>query len=82
MIKDWNRENLNGKIFHFKNSLRPFIDVSNKITHCDFYFLDLNEKIFYSFDELEDEGLEFYTKDDDPDFKGVDVCGIFAEITE
>ena len=52
MIKDWNRENLNGKVFHFKNSLRPFIDVSNKITHCDLYFLDLNEEIFYSFYEL------------------------------
>lgn len=28
MIRDWNRENLKGQVFHFKASLRPFIEVS------------------------------------------------------
>lgn len=73
MIKDWNRENLTGKVFHFKNSLRPFICVEN--TAGDYYFLDVNESRFYSFKELDYEGLEFYRKEDDDDFMGVMIEG-------
>ena len=74
MIKDWNRENLQGQVFHFQNSLRPFIAVKS----CEWinFFLDLNEGIFYSLYELlEVEGLRFYEKEDDEDFMGVNVVG-------
>lgn len=74
MIKDWNREDLTGQVFHLKNSLRPFTAIKN-CTGEDF-FLDLNEGIFYSFYEvLEGEGLLFYEKEDDDDFFGVEVVG-------
>ena len=75
MIKDWSIENLYGEIFHFKNSLRPFIEIRN--TQWEVYFVDINEQEFYDLDDLPCEGLEFYTKDDDPSFKGVEVCGKF-----
>ena len=72
MIRDWNRENLTGKVFHFQNSLRPFTEVYNT---CDErYFLDLNESKIYSFEELYDE-LSFYDDDEDDDFMGVKVDG-------
>lgn len=74
MIKDWNREDLQGQIFHFKNSLRPFTAVNN--CAWDNLFLDLNEGIVYSFYELlEVEGLRFYEKEDDEDFMGVKIAG-------
>lgn len=73
MIKDWNREDLQGQVFHFKNSLRPFIAIRDCAR--DYFFLDLNEGIFYSFDDLEFEGLCFYEKEDDDDFKGVEIAG-------
>ena len=75
MIKDWNRQSLNGEIFHFKNSLRPFIEIIDD--QCEAYFLDLSQQHFYTLDDLVYEELNFYTKDDDPDFKGVEVCGNF-----
>lgn len=72
MIKDWNRENLTGKVFHFQNSLRPFTEVYNT---CDErYFLDLNESKIYSFEELYNE-LSFYDDDEDDDFMGVKIDG-------
>lgn len=73
MIKNWNKENLTGQVFHFKNSLRPFTEI--KDCAWDNYFLDLREGIFYMLEELENEGLFFYTDDNDEDFKGVDVIG-------
>ena len=74
MIKDWNRENLQGQVFHFKNSLRPFIAIQDGA--WDNYFLDLSEGIFYTLHELlEVEELRFYEKEDDEDFMGVDVVG-------
>lgn len=73
MIKDWNKENLTGQVFHFKNSLRPFTEIRNGSN--DFFFLNLRESIFYTLDELENEGLFFYTDDNDDDFCGVDVVG-------
>jgi len=73
MIKDWNRENLGNYIFHFKNSLRPFIKVRN--TSYDSCFVDINEMKVYTYDELEYEELYFYEKEDDDDFKGVKIAG-------
>lgn len=73
MIKDWNREDLQGQVFHFENSLRPFTAVKN--CAWDNFFLDLNEGTVYSFDELEIEGLHFYEKEDDEDFMGVKIAG-------
>ena len=72
MIRDWNRENLKGQVFHFKASLRPFIEVSMV---NDFGFLDLNDFNIYELDDLKSEGLFFFKKEDDEDFKGVDVVG-------
>lgn len=75
-IKDWNRcELANNEVFHFKNSLRPFIAI--KTYECDSLFIDINEGIGYTIDDLEFEGLEFYrdeTEEDD-DFMGVEVDG-------
>ena len=74
MIVDWNRKAVkSGQVFHFKNSLRPFVEV--KDTSDDFYFLDCNEMKIYTFDELEYEGLDFYTDETDDDFKGVEIDG-------
>lgn len=73
MIRDWNRSQVLGQtVFHFKNSLRPFISV--RVSNKD-VFIDIDAMEGYTIDELEYEGLEFYTKDDDEDFKGVDVDG-------
>ena len=73
MIKDWYKENLTGQVFHFKNSLRPFTEIRNG--NNDFFFLDINEGMFYTLDELESESLFFYTDDNDDDFHGVEVVG-------
>lgn len=71
MIKDWNRSQVLGQaVFHFKNSLRPFVSIT--VLNQDI-FLDIDLMEGYTLDELEYEGLEFYTKDDDEDFKGVNV---------
>lgn len=78
MIKDWNRSEVLGPtVFHFKNSLRPFISVDN--TSGNYCFLDLNELIVYTFEELMYEGLEFYTKEEDEDFMGVEVAGTIKD---
>lgn len=74
MIVDWNRRKLEyGQVFHFQNSLRPFIGIRN--TSGDALFLDIDKMIAYDFDELEYEGLEFYSKEDDDDFLGVELDG-------
>ena len=76
-IKDWNRnEILGATIFHFKNSSRPFIcaDYNNNMYGC--MFVDLSSMVAYSFEELEDECLAFYTKEDDENFLGVEVVGV------
>lgn len=72
MIVDWNKKDLRGQVFHFKNSLRPFIEVR---TVNDFGFLDLNDFALYELDELKSEGLFFFEKEYDEDFRGVDVVG-------
>lgn len=78
MIKDWNRyEVKKGEVFHFQHSLRPFINVSN--TEEINLFLDIDEMVIYDFEALEYEGLEFYTKEEDEDFKGVEVAGTIKD---
>lgn len=74
MIIDWNKVNLQYQVFHFKNSLRPFTEIKD----CEgkIYFLDLREGVFYSLDELDNQGLFFYRDDNDEDFRGVDVVGV------
>lgn len=78
MIRDWNRNQVLGNmVFHFKNSLRPFINVDN--SSGDYCFLDLSELVVYTFEELEYEGLQFYTKEEDDDFMGVEVAGTIKD---
>jgi hypothetical protein len=76
MIRDYNRSQvLTGTVFHFKNSLRSFV-VVDFISENKTLFVDLHEGFAYSYDDLEYEGLEFYEKEDDEDFKGVDVVDV------
>ena len=78
MLKDWNRcKIVKNEVFHFKNSLRPFVNVDN--TSGDFCFLDLNEMKVYTFDDLDYEGLYFYTIEEDDDFMGVEIAGNIKE---
>ena len=78
MIIDWNRNQISGNtVFHFKNSLRPFINVDRVDGDC--YFLDLNELVVYTLDDLEYEGLEFYEDAIDEDFKGVAIDGTIKD---
>ena len=81
MIKDWNRyEVKKGEVFHFQHSLRPFINIdSTKETDL---FLDINEMVAYCLDDLECEGLNFYTKEEDENFKGVEVAGTIKDWVE
>lgn len=74
MIADWNRNEVEkGQVFHFKNSLRPFIIV--KDSNDNELFLNIEEMKIYSLDELETEVLFFYRIDDDDDFLGVNLDG-------
>ena len=78
MIRDWNRNQVLGNtVFHFKNSLRPFINVDS--SSGDYCFLDLSELVVYTFEELEYEGLQFYTREEDDDFMGVEVAGTIKD---
>ena len=75
MIKDWNSgEVKNGEVFHFQNSIRPFIEIVD-INTDEPSFLDLDSYEAYTFDNLPYQGLEFYTKENDKYFYGVDVVG-------
>ena len=81
MIKDWNRNELYPmEVFHFKNSLRPFVVIEKN--DGDYLFVDINNQMAYSFEELEFEGLEFFQKPNDDDFLGVSVNGILKWIAE
>lgn len=70
MIIDINRHGTK-EIFHFKNSLRNFITCYKNGTQ---YYLDLDSRILYNFDELDYEGLYFYYKEEDEDFLGVEIA--------
>ena len=73
MLKDWNREEIK-EVFHFKNSLRPFI-CCRDIYHDEWLFIDLDTYEALTLDALDYEGLYFYEKEDDEDFKGVEIDG-------
>lgn len=79
MIIDWNYKTTNsGEVFHFKNSLRPFIEAEDD--YGDPVFIDIQSMIVYSYgDIIIGEGLEFYSSEDvggnDPDFHGIEIDG-------
>lgn len=74
MIVDWNRTSLlDGTVFHFKCSLRPFVMVNSP--ESGLLFLDVNEMTVYNYDDLEHEELFFYKSEEDEDFMGVEVDG-------
>lgn len=75
VIKDWNRNEVKpGDVFHFKNSLRAFIEIYNNDTP---FFLNIDSWECYEADPntLECESLFFLEKEDDEDFLGVEVVG-------
>jgi len=61
-----------GQVFHFKNSLRPFITFEDTDGH-DSFFLDVDEMVCYTYEELKQERLEFYHLEDT--HLGVEVDG-------
>ena len=76
MIKDWNRNEVKkGEVFHFAHSLRPFTLIASCNDSDMDKFLALDTMTYYSFDLLWFDELNFYRKDDDEDFLGVDVDG-------
>lgn len=81
MVKDWNRNEVipMKEVFHFKNSLRPFISVED--IQGTQLFIDINEGLAYPFESLEYEGLDFYEDEveEDEDFKGVEIAGTIKD---
>jgi hypothetical protein len=69
IIVDYNRGMAEGKVFHFRNSLRPFIVVS--LVNGDDIFVDLHWRLAYTREDLDFEGLDFYETEADEDFMGV-----------
>ena len=77
MLKDFNRfEVQKNEVFHFAHSLRPFIAISNSKEEL---FLDIEEMVCYTYEELDSEGLWFYCNTDDEDFMGVEVDGTLKD---
>jgi len=67
-----------GEVFHFPHSLRPFVLIDSD--DGDELFLDIDKWVVYSYEDLITwEGLDFYTKEDDPTFLGVDVVYTIAD---
>ena len=60
-------------VFHFQHSLRPFIHVIT--LSGDSCFVDLSAGECYGWDDLECYDLNFYSNDEDDDFKGVAIMG-------
>ena len=74
-IVDWNMGEIGrNEVFHFKNSLRPFIDITD-VYGDERFFLDIDKGECYSFDALEYEGLFFYEDENNEDFMGVEIDG-------
>ena len=69
IIVDYNRGMAAGKVFHFRNSLRPFIVAS--LPNGDDIFVDLHWHLAFTREDLNFEGLEFYETEADEDFMGV-----------
>ena len=62
-----------GEVFHFKHSLRPFIQVSH--IEDDNFFVDIDNYELYTLSELLCEGYDFYLDENDENFYGVEVEG-------
>lgn len=74
MIADWNRNEVEKcQVVHFRNSLRPFVVVRDKEKNR--LFLDLDTMEILSYEDLEYDGLRFYTLEEDEDFCGVQIDG-------
>ena len=72
MIIDFNRESIPvGTEFHFQHSLRRFIHVTDGYDND--FFVDLDEGKLYDLESLSYDELDFYRKDDDEDFMGVNT---------
>lgn len=69
IVVDYNRGMAEGKVFHFRNSLRPFIVAS--LLNGDDIFVDLYRHLGFTREDLNFEGLEFYETEADEDFMGV-----------
>ena len=69
IIVDYNRGMSAGKVFHFRNSCRPFIVAS--LPNGDDIFVDLHWHLAFTREDLNFEGLEFYETEADEDFMGV-----------
>lgn len=69
IVVDYNRGMAHDKVFHFRNSLRPFIVVP--LLNGDDIFIDLHWHLAYTREDLNFEGLEFYETEADEDFMGV-----------
>ena len=76
MLRDWNRNEVKPhEVFHFKNSLEPFIAIEDPDNPYGMVFLNINTNLLYTFDKLDCYDYSFYTKDDDDDFLGVKIDG-------
>ena len=79
MIIDWNdKDHKSNEVFHFKNSLRPFIEAADY--YGDPVFIDIDAMTTHTYDDIIiSEGLKFYSGDDvgidDPDFLGIEIDG-------
>lgn len=78
MIKNWNSREVKPlkDVFHFKNSLRPFVTVES--SSGNYLFIDINEGVAYDFNEVY-EDFTFYSKEEDEDFLGVEIDGTIKE---
>ena len=76
MVKDFNRGQVkSGETFHFQHSLISFIWIDRDDSVDGGYFVDIDEFRAYTLDELANDGFYFYSKEEDEDFKGVEVDG-------
>jgi hypothetical protein len=78
IVVDYNRGMAKGKVFHFRNSLRPFI-VASLPDDTDI-FVDLHWGLAYTREELTFEGLDFYETEADEDFMGVALIEGFEKL--
>ena len=72
-MKDWDEIENCKEIFHFRCSLRPFIIIED--TNGNKKFLDIDEGVFYTEEELKQESLSFFSKANDENFNGVRIVG-------
>ena len=80
MIKNWNiGEVKEGEVFHFENSLEPFIWFTDGYGNdC---FLDINTFELYNLSDLNIYGYNFYSEDDG-DYFGLEVDGKIKWVAE